>query len=885
MKGIKRNFTGGEISSALLSRDDLTRYNASCIRLENIIPQLHGGARFRPGFSFIDAALDDGVLIPFEFNTDEEDIYVLVFTPEKLRIIQGDGYVLDDGIPVELDTPYLSGDLSGIALGFAQTGDIVYLAHPNHVPMKLVRSSHTEWSITPVLTEAGIDPPFWGDVTWKGRSGGSYIQRYKVTALSSEGRESLPTDEIKDIDCYPSSDWESGDYIRVFWDWDDPSKIPYGFNIYKEYAGRYGLVGFYETKDRISIRNSTFRWELSSSGTNEYYLTKAGGDPELILLEPAFEILDSSLIDVYDNGAILRHGTLGSLMAGRSGFGDNDTLGFSTIYVHLSDDVDPDTRGVGEIDFYYRRALFVDDNYTPDTMYAPPVEYNPFENGNNPGVAATHQQRLWFAGSDQNPATIYASQIADFENFNRHQIPRDDDSLEFTIASGKISQIKWMVPFSDLLIGTAGAENRVTGGDSSAITPTNVDCKPQSFWGSSPIRPIVVGNSIIHVQRQSGKIRDLFYSLEKDGYAGNDLSILSNHLFEGHTIRSWAYQQEPDSIVWAVRDDGVLLAMSYLKEQDIWGWSKHTTDGLFRWVCTVGGLKEDRLYAMIERVIDGETVFYIECLSSKWKGSDGIDRAFYVDSGLTYDGWNKDESRMLMLNAESWGYGEIATITATGHAPFTSESIGKRYVIKAGSSSVMVHVAGFASSTQVSATQLADIPLSLRGTPTSDWALMSVALSGLPHLKGKDVAVLADGKPVDVGFVQEDSVSLPFHAAVVHVGLPYVGIMTTFPFDFESNQGSTQGHARSFGQITFRLIESVGGRVSVGDANDDEDSLVFDDLIYEPDLYGEAIAPFTGVKTISAPGGAGDELTLFIKQDLPLPFHVTAIIADVDFGG
>lgn len=85
----------------------------------------------------------------------------------------------------------------------------------------------------------------------------------------------------------------------------------------------------------FSIRNSTYRWTASGSGTSEYYLElAAGGDPGL----------DGDPEIVIANGVQLAAGTMGSLTAGTWDYGDNDTLGYSTIYVRLADSTDPDTK-------------------------------------------------------------------------------------------------------------------------------------------------------------------------------------------------------------------------------------------------------------------------------------------------------------------------------------------------------------------------------------------------------------------------------------------------------------------------------------------------------------------------------------------------------------
>lgn len=88
------------------------------------------------------------------------------------------------------------------------------------------------------------------------------------------------------------------------------------------------------------------------------------------------------------------------------------------------------------------------------------------------------------------------------------------------VASGSIDAIQWLASFGELLIGTSGAEYKASG-DSGVITPKNVSITAQSYWGSSGgLTPLIIGNSVMHVQRHGARVRDLFYSLEKDGLRG-----------------------------------------------------------------------------------------------------------------------------------------------------------------------------------------------------------------------------------------------------------------------------------------------------------------------------------------------------------------------------
>lgn len=277
---------------------------------------------------------------------------------------------------------------------------------------------------------------------------------------------------------------------------------------------------------------------------------------------------------------------------------------------------------------------FSDQNYKADITDTPREDWNPFADNNNPGVVAFHQQRMVLAATPGTPQAFYMSRTGDFESFRKSRPLQDDDPVEYLIASGSIDSVTWVASFGDLLVGTSGSEYKASGGDGSAITPQKVSITAQSYWGSAGLAPIIIGNSVLHVQRHGSRVRDLFYSLEKDGYSGNDLSILAPHLFEGHTIKQWAYQQTPGSTIWCVRDDGLLLAFTYMKEHDIWGWSRHVTDGEVISAATVADQGGDALALVVRRTIAGRTRYFLERLAPLWSDSQPIAEAYFVDCGL-----------------------------------------------------------------------------------------------------------------------------------------------------------------------------------------------------------------------------------------------------------
>lgn len=277
---------------------------------------------------------------------------------------------------------------------------------------------------------------------------------------------------------------------------------------------------------------------------------------------------------------------------------------------------------------------FQDQNFEADTSMTPKEDWDPFANGNNPATVAFHQQRMVLGGTRDNPASFFMSRTGDYENFRKSRPLQDDDPVEYMLASGSIDEIKWVIGFGELLIGTSGAEYKASSGGAS-ITPNDVQINVESYWGSAGLAPLIIGNSVLHCQRSGSHVRDLHYSWEKDGYAGNDLSLLAPQLVETHKIRQWAFQQSPGSIVWAVRDDGILLGLTYMQEQNVFAWSRHVTDGKVLSVVVLSGDEEDVVLMVVEREIAGVRKYFLERLARRFRDDDSPEEAFFVDCGIT----------------------------------------------------------------------------------------------------------------------------------------------------------------------------------------------------------------------------------------------------------
>lgn len=289
---------------------------------------------------------------------------------------------------------------------------------------------------------------------------------------------------------------------------------------------------------------------------------------------------------------------------------------------------------------------FLDQNIEPDTTKGTPAFTNPFANGNNPVCVTYYQQRRVFAGSYSQPQTFWMSQSGDYSNFDVHQPTEDDDAITASIAANQANIIEHLVSVNELLVLTSGGAWVIgSGSTSTAISPTAISAQPQVFVGASSVQPLVIGYDILYCEAEGSHVRDLSYNYYAQIYLGDDKSLLAQSLIDGYTIVDWTYARSPFDLVWAIRNDGTLLGLTYMKEQDVYAWHQHATvNGGFASVACVPentfGIEEDAVYFSVNRTINGQQVCYIERLHSRLfgPGNSNPALAWFVDCGLQYSG-------------------------------------------------------------------------------------------------------------------------------------------------------------------------------------------------------------------------------------------------------
>ncbi|RLA38549.1 MAG: hypothetical protein DRR06_20600, partial [Gammaproteobacteria bacterium] len=253
-----------------------------------------------------------------------------------------------------------------------------------------------------------------------------------------------------------------------------------------------------------------------------------------------------------------------------------------------------------------------------------------------PETVTFHQQRILYGANTLRRQTIWGSEAGNFNGFTAGT--GASDAFTFTLDSGTQNKIQWMLSSKTLHIGTLGDEWTVTGNNQAALTPENILAQRQTKNGSEAITPLLVGSTTLFIERHGRVINEFVYDYTYDNFKTSDLSVLSPHITEHYSITDWSYQKTPDSIIWAVRSDGILLGLTYQRQHKVVGWHRHITDGDFKAVTVIpGASREDEVWVVVKRTLGGVVGYFVEKLTEMFKGLEAVDGKF-LDNHIVYDG-------------------------------------------------------------------------------------------------------------------------------------------------------------------------------------------------------------------------------------------------------
>lgn len=651
---IQTAFSAGRWGRRLQGRSDLAKYGYACNELENFIPTVQGPIVKRSGTRFIKESKDsskESRLIAFEFS--REQAYVLEFGELYMRVYRDSGLVLETAEtftaaptaanPVVIDItghPYSDGDevyISGSAMtelnglyfivdnagvntfelagenglgrttgtgGTAarvyeiatvytadqvgriqprQNADVLFLAHPDVAPQKIERTSDTAWT----ASEIDFDPPPFR---------AENVTDTTVYASAATGTGVTVTASTAIFTSDHIGGWfRIGEVIEsIHPKWQSSSDA----NSWQ--------IGSFTPPDTAYYEKHVYELDTKNGAPN------TGNDPP-----------------VHDEGTQGDQNYDWIFVNKGEGWGKITAIGGGG----TTATVDVDTAGVE-----LPTSVVGSGNATKKWSMGAWNEENGY-----PRAVAFYENRLWWAGTNKDPQTFWGSRTGDYENMEMVE-DEADSSLLFTLATDKINAIEWMVGQDSLILGTRGGEFTADSGSADeAITPSNIRVRRRSNYGSArDVQPVVIDSALLFVQRSGRRIHDLIFDLNSDRYVAPDLTELAYDIL-GAGATDIAYQASPFRQLWVATSDGDLPSMVYVREDDVIGWSNHVIGGTSVFVESIAVIPhpdedEDQLWLLVRRTINGGTKRYIEILEKPFEPGDAIEDAFFVDSGLTYDG-------------------------------------------------------------------------------------------------------------------------------------------------------------------------------------------------------------------------------------------------------
>lgn len=607
------NFSGGIIGADAYARTDTTKYAVGVKDAVNMLIRPQGGMQNRPGFqlaSGYDTGSGGNNQWNIPFTLSNQTTAILEFSVGRVHVIYDGAYVLNPAFTARAVTAVSTGAAavltmaSGTDAAAYAAGELVYLDDPNgdHALGEQVLRvtevfgatiSFTIYDQTAVDTSAG--PAVWGTL-----GAGAVLRKLYYFAHPYQLADVPFVRFAQDnLDMYLAHRGYAPRRLRF------TSLASWALTLHSFAPAIAAPTALAAAPDTPAAESRTYRITAIADDTLEESL------PAEITISNYNPASQTSLAWTPPPGAVLFN-IYRSQPGGGIGY-----IGTTNLNV------------------------FRDNNIFPDQSSRPPTLRTPFGNTNdNPGVVSFVEQRLAFGSTNNQPQLIEASKTQAFTNFGVSFPSQASDALRFRLRTQELNDIRAMVSGRALFVFTSTAEWVITGNDNEGVlTPTSIVPRPESYFGSYDIEPLVVGDQALFVEPSGSVIRDFLLTLNPNAAAqSRDLTILVRDLFEGFEVTSWCYTQSPDRTVWVTLSNGALLSLCYMAEHDIWGWTRHRIGGVSPHVYQVVAAREgvrDTLYATIGRVGPGGEAVMVERLAPRIDANPFA--AFFVDGGLTYN--------------------------------------------------------------------------------------------------------------------------------------------------------------------------------------------------------------------------------------------------------
>ena len=594
------NFQFGEISPSLISRTDTKVYTASAQKIENFFLRAEGGLIKRAGLSKIyefDTTIDatktqQHRLVPFIFSDDER--YIVSLEHQKIRVFQ-----IDTNNAVSLAAT-LTADSSGATIPitnlnmhevtYAQSGDVMFIAHQTFMVRKLVRTGLTSFQME--------------TKTFDTQSAGAKIYQ--------------PYFQFQDLGVTLDPSASSGNGITLttsaaYWDLTGsqsggnyPDSKHVGITI-KYHDQEITITSVQSATQATGNCLATLKKRLK---VDSFRTDNGVATVTVTLVNHGFSAGDAF--------AITNANTVGGISA-------SNLNGNRTVAEVIDDNTFTFTAGGNANDSVAGGGTPFLETHAPATNWS---EQSYSDLRGYPGAVTFHQNRLWYGGTISQPDGLWASKSNEFFNFDIGDAS-DNDSIDITAAIGEVNTIRHLVSNRDLQCFTSTDEFIVPAFVEKPTTPTNATIKRQTSFGSAFVKPYVFDGATVYVQTSGEIVREFLFDDGQNAYTGQPISSLASHLIKNPIQASTLAGgiDRAESYYFLVDADGTLGVFNSNRGEQRYGWTQFTSQGSFHSICTV----DTRVYAVVKFDKGDGTNKYILC---------EFDTSFNTDMAKTYSGSN-----------------------------------------------------------------------------------------------------------------------------------------------------------------------------------------------------------------------------------------------------
>lgn len=579
---LQSSYAAGEVAPGLRGRVDLAKYRVGLQRQRNMYSVVHGGSLNRPGTIYSDRVISRTVrsrLVPFKYSTT--DTYVLEFGDLKMRVRRNGAYVLNGTKAISAITQAANGQVTAAGHGYS-TGDRVFFTGIGGMTQLNGRSADIAVVDANNFT-IGINTSGFGVYT----AGGTAASYYTLATP------------------YAAADLQLLKFTQSF------DKVTITHTGYEQ---------------RTLTRSGHAAWSLSvitmapQTAAPTGFISSSGGGTVFYAVTAINDETGEESLPLLGDSA-----------------NNTSTLTWTPVAGCSRYNVYNQRQGIYGFIGSCGVTGFTDGAAVADTTITPPQARNPFSGaGEYPTCSSYYAQRAVYAGSANKPQTFWASVSGALNNMSVSQPTQGDDAITKTINSREVNAIRNMVPLDDLLLFTSGGLWRGAAAGSEGVTAASLEFKQQTYDPISDIPPIVAGEDVLFPHEFGSVIYRVSFEAVSTKWRPTDITVLARHLFEEMSVVDWCYAAVPHNIIWAVRSDGKLLSLTYLKEQEVYAWSWHDTDGIVESICTIPEGKENVVEMIVRRTVNGVDERYVERLASRTFTS--LADGWFLDSALRYSG-------------------------------------------------------------------------------------------------------------------------------------------------------------------------------------------------------------------------------------------------------